>query len=506
MAPVDQGADVDPADVITESIRALREAGDKPGLHVRLFGTPHFFRLWLAQIVSSLGDWLGFLAITVLATRVGEGNAGAAVGLVMTARIVPGFFLGPLAGVLVDRWDRKKVMVTCDLARAAVLCLLPFVDTIAGLVACSLLMEVFTMLWSPAKEASVPNLVPPDRLASANSLSLGAAYGTLPIASVLFTVLAGVQSAIDVDVLRLAQEGTLAFYVDAVTFCTSAFLIYGLALGPARARATTGADGDVGDGGGEGDATTIEEAAGGGVRKTIREFREGWSFIFGDPVVRAVNVGLATGLIGGGMVVPLGPGFADDVLGAGAGGYGAMLTALGVGGVLGIVSVSLTQQHLPRKPLFTIAVFGASVTLGLAAATSTLGAALVFVVGFGLCAGVAYVVGYTLLHEHVDDALRGRIFGALNVLVRLCLLIAFAVGPFLSDILQGLSKDLFGDDRRLGLFGGEVSLPGVRLTLWLSSLIIFVASVLAALSLRSERRTPGRGDSAPVGSEVGDPC
>jgi dTMP kinase len=491
VAPVEHGSEVDPADVVTESIRALREVGDKPGLHVRLFGTPHFFRLWLAQVVSSLGDWLGFLAITVLATRVGGGNAGAAVGLVMTARIVPGFFLGPLAGVLVDRWDRKKVMVTCDLARAAVLCLLPFVDSVAGLVACSLLMEVFTMLWSPAKEASVPNLVPPDRLASANSLSLGAAYGTLPVASVLFTVLAGAQGAFDLDVLRLGQEGTLAFYVDALTFCGSAFLIYGLALGPARPTVPA--------------EPVEEEHEVGGIRATIREFREGWSFIFGDPVVRAVNVGLATGLIGGGMVVPLGPAFADEVLGAGAGGYGALLTALGVGAVIGIVSVSVTQQRLPRKPLFTIAVFGSSVTLGLAAATSTLGAALGFVVGFGLCAGVAYVVGYTLLHEHVDDQLRGRIFGALNVLVRLCLLIAFAVGPFLSDILHGLSRDLFGGDRRLDLFGGEVALPGVRLTLWLSSLIIFVAAVLALLSLRAERRHPG-GDELPVGSGVGGAC
>lgn len=495
MNPVEQGSDVDPSDVITESIRALREAGDKPGLHVRLFGTPHFFRLWLAQIVSSLGDWLGFLAITVLATRVGEGNAGAAVGLVMTARIVPGFFLGPLAGVLVDRWDRKKVMVTCDLARAAVLCLLPFVDSVAGLVGCSLLMEIFTMLWSPAKEASVPNLVPPDRLASANSLSLGAAYGTLPIASVLFTVLAGAQGALDVDVLRLGQEGTLAFYVDALTFCGSAFLIYGLALGPARPRDPVAEPG----------AEPVLEPEGGGIRKTFREFREGWSFIFGDPVVRAVNVGLATGLIGGGMVVPLGPAFADEVLGAGAGGYGALLTALGVGAVIGIVTVSLTQQRLPRKPLFTIAVFGSSVCLGLAAATSTLGAALGFVVGFGLCAGVAYVVGYTLLHEHVDDQLRGRIFGALNVLVRLCLLIAFAVGPFLSDILHGLSRTLFGADRRLDLLGGEVALPGVRLTLWFSSLIIFVAAVLALLSLRAERRQVAGGE-LPVASEVGGGC
>ena len=439
---------------------------ETPNRHVRLFGTHEFFRLWVAQLVSSLGDWLGFLAITVTATRVGESSPGAAVGLVMTARIVPGFFLGPLAGVLVDRWDRKKVMVVCDLARAVVLCVLPFVDTVLGLVLASLLLEVFTLLWSPAKEASVPNLVPPDRLASANSLSLAAAYGSLPIASVAFALLAGGQEALDTSVLRLDQEGSLAFYADAVTFSLSALIIATLSLGPAsRTSAAT------------------ETAAGFG--ETMRQFREGWSFIFVNPVVRAVNVGLATGLIGGGMVVPLGAEFSQVVLGAGTAGYGVFVTALGVGAAIGIVLVSLVQRHLPKDVVFTLAVFGAAVALALAAACSTLGPAVAAVVGFGVCAGTAYVVGFTLLHENVEDELRGRIFSALYVLVRLCLLIAFAVGPFLSGLLDGLSQDLFGD-RRVEGFGGEVFLPGVRLTLWLGAAIILVAGVLAVLSMRTE--------------------
>ncbi len=455
-----------PDDAATTAPLAIVEELGPPGRHVRFFGTHEFFRLWLAQVVSSLGDWLGFLAITVTAVRIGEGNEGAAVGLVMTARIVPGLFLGPLAGVLVDRWDRKKVMVVCDLARALVLCVLPFVDTVLGLVLASLLLEVFTLLWSPAKEASVPNLVPPDRLASANSLSLAAAYGSLPIASVAFALLAGGQEALDTSVLRLDQEGSLAFYADAITFSVSALIIASLSLGPAsRTSAAT------------------ETAAGFG--ETMRQFREGWSFIFVNPIVRAVNVGLATGLIGGGMVVPLGAEFSQEVLGAGTAGYGVFVTALGVGAAAGIVLVSLVQRHLPKDVVFTLAVFGASVTLALAAACSTLGPAVVGVVGFGVCAGTAYVVGFTLLHENVEDELRGRIFSALYVLVRLCLLIAFAVGPFMSGLLDGLSQDLFGD-RRVEGFGGEVFLPGVRLTLWLGAAIIFVAGALAVLSLRAE--------------------
>src|SRR3954464_2559453 len=77
----------------------------------RVFGTPAFFRLWLAQVVSATGDWLGLMAITALAAAVSQRAEGVAVGLVLGARVAPGFFLAPWAGVLVDRWDRKNVMI-----------------------------------------------------------------------------------------------------------------------------------------------------------------------------------------------------------------------------------------------------------------------------------------------------------------------------------------------------------------------------------------------------------
>jgi dTMP kinase len=105
----------------------------------------------------------------------------------------------------------------------------------------------------------------------------------------------------------------------------------------------------------------------------------------------------------------------------------------------------------------------------------------------GICAGTAYVVGYTLLHEHVEDEYRGRIFSALYTVVRLCLLIALAVGPFLSSALDGLSSRLF-DDRMLSVPGGSIFLPGVRLTLWFGGLIILAAAMLVVLSLRADQR------------------
>ena len=162
----------------------------------KVFDSPSFFRLWIAQVVSATGDWLGLLAISILAIRVGSGNEGAALSLVLGARIAPGFFFGPLAGVFVDRWDRKKVMIFCDIGRAMVMVVLPFVNNLVGLFIASLILEALTMLWSPAKEASVPNLVSEKFLTSANSLSLVAAYGTFPLGAGLMALFGRLSTAL----------------------------------------------------------------------------------------------------------------------------------------------------------------------------------------------------------------------------------------------------------------------------------------------------------------------
>lgn len=444
----------------------------RPAMHVRVFGSHAFFRLWLAQVVSATGDWLGLIAITALAARVGAGSAGVAIGVVLAARIGPGFFLGPVAGVFADRWNRKRLMVTCDLGRAAVLALLPFVDSVWGLVLASLALEVFTLLWTPAKEASVPNLVPPDRLASANSLSIVAAYGTFPVAAALFAGLSWVADRLSdvsaLDALRLNQEG-LAFYVDSLTFVLAALLISTLPLTPRSREARRRARG-----------RRLE------LGHALDDVREGWRFVFADPTVRAVNLGLATGLIGGGMLVPLGVVFSEEVLGAGDAGFGLFVLALGLGVAVGVGAVSALQRRLPKAEAFTAAVLAAGILLVVAASTSTLLVAALLVGAIGTCAGTVYVLGFTLLHEHVADELRGRIFGALYTLVRLCVLLAFLVGPFLSELLDSLSARLV--DRQLDLLGVSIFVPGVRLTLWLAGAIIVGAGLLASWSLRTSGR------------------
>ena len=433
----------------------------------RLFNGP-FLRLWLAQVVASLGDWIGLVAILAIADRLaGGGSSGTSIGVVMLARMAPGFFLGSVGGVLVDRWNRKRVLVLCNLGRAAILCTLPLVNTVWGLVLVSLALEILTLLWSPAKEAEVPNLVSTDKLSAANSLSLAAAYGTFPVAAALSAVLFKVAEPIDdLGFIDFNRE-SVAIYFNALAFIVSAGLIWTIHM-PRRGRRT---DGPI------------------NLRQTFDELKDGWRFIGSNPVVQAVMIGLATGLFGGGMVVPLGPDFSRQVLGGGAAGFSLLYTALGLGVAVGVLALGVLQRYLPRERLFVLAAFGAGTSLVVAATVSTISVALLLVGALGLFAGASYVVGFTLLQENVSDELRGRIFATLYTVIRLCLLGALTLAPFLSQFLDGLSRAAFGPDREVGVFDAHVTLPGVRLTLWFGGVIILLAGVAAARVLGQRRRS-----------------
>lgn len=436
---------------------------------IRLFGSPSFLRLWIAQFASSFGDWVGLFAIIAIAARVSNaGSGGAAIALVLSARMVPGFFFAAVAGVFVDRWDRKRVMVLSDVGRGVVFAMLPWVDTLPGLVIVSLLLELLTLMWAPARDASVPRLVPVRYLETANSLSLVAAYGTLPVASAAFAALARVSTFLgEFDSL---QE-ILAIYLNVFSFFLSAFLISTLAL-PRRVPTA--------------DAAPLRS----GLRlgSAFTEMREGLSFIGQSRLVRAVILAIATGLFGGGMLVPLGPGFATKTLEGGTAAYGLLLTALGFGVVAGILGLSVIQRRLPQGRVFVAAVFGAGAAMISGAAMSSLRLAIVFVWLLGVCAGAVYVLGFTILQREVADDIRGRIFSTFNALTRLCLLLAFVLSPLLSSLFDKLSDSLV--NRRVELAGIRIELPGTRLTLWFGGLVIVFAGVLALLAVRGTPDEP----------------
>ena len=459
------------------------EAARPSGRLERIFGTRAFFRLWIAQVVSATGDWLGLFATIALADQLApEGSKSTAIALVLATRVAPGFFLATAVGVIVDRLNRKRVMVACDIGRALVLVTLPFVDTIVGLIVASFLLELLTMMWQPAKEATVPELVPRDKLTAANSLNVTAAYGMVPVAAGAAALLAKAAEAVPdegwVTNLRLNEEG-LAFYVDALTFLVTALIIWRIAI-PARSR----------------DERQAAERGNLDLGGAIRELREGWRLVGRNPIVRSVNVGLATAVMGAGMVFLLGARFVDEVIVGREADFHAVLFSLGAGMAAGVGSASALQNRINRTRGFTTALIGAGVVLLAAASVDRLSLMIPLVVLLGMLAGPSYVLGFTLLHENVDNEIRGRVFAALLVLVRLCVLIALAVGGVLADLLDGLS-DLWWD-QQVSVMGAVVELPGVRLTMWIAGVIIIVAGTLAALSLRSVARV--RTTDVPDGS------
>lgn len=451
------------------------------GWKQRVFVSDEYFALWVAQVISATGDWVGFFAITALATSI-SGQPEAATALVLTARVAPSFFLAPFMGVLVDRFDRKLLMRMSDIARAMVFVALPFVHTLWGLIFASLLLEIFTLLWSPAKEAMTPALVPRERLTTANSLSLLAAYGTMPFAGIVqYLLKQGNDALAGVSWLEPLQFGrslgatqALAFYFDALTFLTTAFIVWRFIH---TSGTPVGAPEQI-----HGD----DEPGRSGIRQAFSDIRDGWRLIFGHPILRAVNLGLACGLVGGAMLVPLGATFAQKVLGD-PNAYSLFITALGFGVAVGVALLTALQQRLRKARVFVLMLLFCGISLGFAVSVSTFWLCAVGVFGLGLGAGSVYVLGFTLIGEHSDDDLRGRVFATLLTLVRMCVLLALLIGPALSAVIDPLMRSLVGTTNGVAtatILGVDVMVPGVRITLWLAAAVIIVAAGLAGRSMK----------------------
>jgi MFS family permease len=464
VGPTPEGAAVaasvpDPNRYVPPSAEAASVATAADSRHI--LSNPGFLRLWSAQVVSSLGDWIGLIAILAMASRLS--SSGTGVGLVMTARMLPGFLLAPLGGALIDRWDRRRTMVVCDIGRACLLAMLPFFDNITGLVAISFCLEVLSLLWGPAKDASVPNVVPGERLAAANSLGLVAAWGTFPLGGVFFAALAGVAKWLGgfsaLDRFSVDQE-SLAIWIDSLTFIASALLIMRLSL-PEHERSATKRVNWM---------------------QTYRDMVDGLSFIRGNAMVRGTMIGIAGGLLGGGAMVPLGPLFSKTVLGAGSAGFGVLMTALGLGAGIGVPTLLWVQRRLPHQKVFVASVIATGIGMIATAFVATLTPAMFLVAAVGASAASGYVTGFTLLQESVTDELRGRIFGALYTIVRLCLLLSLTIAPFFASAFDSISAATIHRKVEIGSF--SVALPGVRLALVGGGLVTIVAGIAARRRMR----------------------
>lgn len=410
-----------------------------------------YARLWWSQTISSLGDWVTLFATFSLAARLAGGGRGASLAILvpLVARILPGLVIGIVAGVLADRWDRKRTMVVADFGRALLVLVLLSVENFRDLFAVTFAIEVLSLIRQPAREAVVPGLIPPRHLMAANGLNLMAAYGTAPIGSALFAILAERGSQLFATIS--ANPGVAAaFAFDAVTFVLSGVIVLTIKVPKIKLPRERRGRGRLDP------------------RAPLRDMMDGFRFVTGSGAVRRTVVGMAVGLSGGGALFVLGQPFAEQVLGSGDAGYGLLVTSLGVGVAAGMTTMTLWGRRIARRePWFGFALFVTGVAIVFAAFMQNLWAAAGWVLIAGVGTGMAYVTGFTHLHTTVDDQMRGRTFAALFASARAALLVSFGLAGVGAAALHGLLPGILESGVRAVIVLSGVTIVGSGVgTLW----------------------------------------
>jgi dTMP kinase len=407
---------------------------------------------------GSLGDWLGLLATTALAQQLSGGNyatANFAIAGVFIARLLPAVFLGPLAGVIADRLDRRMLMVAADVIRFALYVSIPIVNNYFWLYTATILVECVSLFWSPAKDATVPNLVPKEKLESANQVSLFAAYGTAPIAAGLFAILALLSSAIASAFPSF--KGTsidIALYINALSFAFSAWTIFNLREIPKRNQAGKKADSSVG-----------------------KSLIEGYKVVSSSKIIRGLIVGMIGAFIAAGAVIGLARTFVGD-LGGGDAGYGVLFGSVFTGLAIGIAFGPKIFAQFSRRRLFGASLTVAGSFLVLLAAIPNFTLAVFIVIILGAFSGVCWVTGFTMLGLEVHDDVRGRTFAFMQSIIRVTLVAVLAISPIIAAYIG---------EYRIKVRNTEVAYNGAAITLLIAGLF---AILIGAVSYHQMKDRP----------------
>ncbi len=442
----------------------------------RLLSNAGFRNLLLATVTTSLGDWIGLFAILSLTEKIEGSGSKAAFALsgVMIARVLPTLLFGPIAGVFADRWDRKRTMVATDIGRGLVMFAIVFANDVFQLFVATLVVEILAMLFIPAKDATLPNLVEDEEdLVLANQMSLFVIYGMLPVGAGLFAVLTALSSAIATSGFLAETPQALAIWVNAGTFMISATFIGGI---PLEAMGRTR------------EAREVRERGDG--PNAWEELKEGFVFIGRHPLIGALVSGVMAAFFAAGVVMAIGPLF-TRVVNAGESGFGIIGAVVGFGLMAGLASAGRLSDRIGKERLFAPGIGVAGIGLFLSAISPRLDVALVpaFIMGAG--AGVAFLVGYTMLQQYVDDELRGRTFAVFNSGARLALFLSLVIGPAFVGIIGRAAPDAATGIYPYNPFVGE------RLVLMGSGALALVGAVLTGRSIFRVLTSGARTGEAP---------
>ncbi|MER6944461.1 dTMP kinase [Nonomuraea sp. NPDC000554] len=419
-----------------------------------------FRRLWTAMSVCSLGDWLNILALTALAGNLNAGDyrtQSLAIGGVFIAKMLPAVLLGPLAGAFADRFDRRLTMFCSDLARFAVVLSIPLVGSYQWVIVATVLVECVNLFWVPAKEATVPNLVPKEQLEAANRLNLLVTYGSAPVAAMLFAALSVMADLVKrlVPPLSGMDATALPLFVNACAYLASAILIFTLRGIPKR-------DGAI------------------STPSVLKQIVDGWRFVGGNRLVRGLIIGMLGAFAAGGAVVGVAKIYVE-ALGGGDAAYGVVFGAVFVGMALGMFFGLRLLSGLSRRRLFGLAIIVAGMVLAAIALVHNLVIVVMLTVLLGACAGIAWIIGYTLIGLEVEDSLRGRTFSFLQSTARVTLLLVVAVANPLAA--------LFGA-HVIGLGDITYQFDGSNLVLLIGGALATVVGLLALRHMDDRKGVP----------------
>ena len=376
-----------------------------------LFRNVLFMRLWVGQGISFVGDAVSMVALVVLVVQI-TGSASA-VGGALVARLLP-TLASPLAGVLADHLDRRLVLVTSDLARAALVLGIVFVRDLVVLYILVFLMGLARTFFNPTIRAAFPSVVGGGDLTRANSLisgtfsvsiTVGPAFGGLLVATV------GVSTA---------------FVLDAVSYLVSAALLSKIRLlRPQR-----------------------EEGEGFG-----RELKAGLGYLAGARVPLAIMIGAFLIQLATETTVPAEVFLAKDTFEAGDLGYGLLVSLWGVGMVAGIALMAVLGDRVNLIPLYFLGIFVWALALAGTGLSPTFILALAALMVAGVSNGIDNVATDTILQKRVPDALLGRVFS-----VRF---LSFSTGEALAYPMGGLIVDAIGPRPTYLLTGIATALAGL---------------------------------------------
>ena len=431
-----------------------------------------FRALWIALSLSSLGDWLSSLALLWLAPSVTHGSNLAkttAISGVWVVTLLPALLLGPVAGALADRLDRRMTMIVGDVIRGLLFISIPLFPNLTWIFVAKFLAGVASQFWNPAASATVPNLVPKDKLERANQVSQLMTYGTAPLAALLLIVLGWISSGLGhfAPVFH-TNKLDLALYFNGATYFVSAITVYFLRQIGKR-----------------------EHSGPISVPSTAKAIWEGWRFIKDTPVVRGLVIGMIGAFCAAGVVIGLASSYITYTLNGGSAGFAVVFATILVGLAIGMGFGSRPFGDFSRRRLFGVTLTASAVPLAMIALVPNLVAVTIFVFLAGVISGTAYPTGFTIVGLEVDDDTRGRVFAFFQSTIQAILLAVIAASGFIATGLSAAIIALSGSKHsEITIAHITYGAPGDNLLLLLSAVLVAFVGIQAYRQLDDRQGVP----------------